>query len=47
MLPMSFSTCVPFNKSVPVKHPRRLYADLKVQCATLLHNWLKDSGCTM
>lgn len=47
VLLMSFSTCDPFNKSVPVIHQRLLYAYLKVHCATLPHSWLKDDGCTM
>lgn len=38
VLLMSFSTCDPFNKSVPIIHLRLLYADLKVHCAILPHN---------
>lgn len=37
VLLMSFSTCDPFNKSVPIVHPRLVCADLKAQCATLPH----------
>lgn len=29
VLLMSFSTCDPFNKSVPIVHPRLVCADLK------------------
>lgn len=33
---MTFSTCDPFNKSVPIVHPRLVCADLKAQCVVFI-----------
>lgn len=41
---MTFSTCDPFNKSVPIVHPRLVCADLKAVCVIFIGIQRQEMG---